>query len=145
MVQKRIDNNIIELLEVLANECSIYVMTHTGWLFWHRMVFCSLEVDNLLAFEQFLEASGVEAGSCDHKAGNSSGTDRFLSLLLEFEGNFVLVDFLDGLRGHCSALFFDWCKIDLGGITEKTNNKVASNEADTLTGVLELFSELRQE
>ncbi len=92
-------------------------LTQVGF-FWHNMFFCSLEVDNLLAFEQFLEASGVEASACDHKAGNSGSADRFLALFLEFEGNFVLVDFLDGLCGHCGALFFDWCKIDLGRITK---------------------------
>ena len=57
----------------------------------------SIEGDDLLAFEDFDKAANIEVSTCDHKASNSSCIDRFLALLLELEGNFILDVLLDRL------------------------------------------------
>ena len=107
-------------------------------------VFDSLEIDDLLAFKELLKTTSVEASTSDHKAGDTCGIDGFLALLLELECHFVLVDLLDRFGGHGSALLLNRCQIDGCGITEESNDEVASNEADSFTRVLEFFSELRQ-
>ena len=68
---------------------------------------------DILVFEELGETARIEALSRDHEALHSSGVDRLLALLLEFESDLILNHLLDWLARHRSALFLNYSEVDV--------------------------------
>ena len=105
----------------------------------------SVEVNDLLTFEKLGKAFHIEASAGDHETGDTCGINGLLTLLLELEGYLVLDNLLDGLGRHGSALLLNHLQVDGLRVAVKSHDEVRAEEADTLAGLLEHLSELREE